>query len=296
MSVDNPPSLEEFLAAPPEVVARVAPQTVSYVPAGSRRQATIEGIPLDDHYPEWSRRRILDAVGQFFHLGVQHVIFSTIAPDNTKEAKGYGDRVLDWVISTFSDSAMIAEYQRLGWRVQFLAPPIPALLEANTRLQSTLVSTARHSFWLAIVLDVEDPWRQILTIARTSGAQTQAAAIRALYGADIPPATMMVGFGKPALGFVLPRLLIGTMLHGYWPQRAGFRLTENMVRTMIYDYAYNRRTWEVDHAPRYAYAAQLQALWDTEEILGVGSKIYGYWYPNSFTIPALPDDPAPEGA
>ena len=75
MSVDTPPSLEEFLAAPPEVVARVAPQSVSYVPAGSRRQATSEGIPLDDRYPAWARQRILASVAQFFHLGVQHVIF-----------------------------------------------------------------------------------------------------------------------------------------------------------------------------------------------------------------------------
>ena len=186
---------------------------------------------------------------------------------------------------------MIAEYQRRGWRVQFLAAPLTsALREANSRLQSTAAGDTSRNLWLAIVLDEEDPWRQILAVARSSSAQTQAEAIHALYGADIPPVTMMVGFGKPALGLVLPRLLIGTMLHAYWPQQAGFRLTEKMLRTMIYDYAYSRRTWQVDHAPRYAHAAQLHTLWDTEQIIGVGSKIYGYWYPNAFTIPTLPDD------
>src|ERR1044071_9115801 len=71
--VMSPPPLtrDEFLAAPAATVASVAPTTAIWAPGGSRRRAVLEGIPLDETYPEGSRRQMLDGMALFFDLGVR---------------------------------------------------------------------------------------------------------------------------------------------------------------------------------------------------------------------------------
>ncbi len=94
---------------------------------------------------------------------------------------------------------------------------------------------------------------------------------------------------------MVPPLLTGGNVHGYWTKRPGFDLSEQLLRAILYDYAYSRRTWKADHNVRYAQAHKYVPLWQTENVLGVGTKRDGYWYPRFFPLPALPDD-APGGA
>ncbi len=299
MSVDNPPSLEEFLAAPPETVARVAPATAVYAPGGTRRSATLAGVSLnDDHYIQRVRAQLIENIALFFRLGVQHLIVPSIGPRNFKESGVYGQRLVSWLADVVAGPAMMAVYKARSWQGRVLgAPKLPLLAEAAVRVQQETAGLGPCTVWWYLVADNDDPWREVLALARQSGAQTQAEAICALYGADIPPADLYVGFGKPVIGTTMvPPLLTGESLHGYWTQRPGAQLTEQVLRAILYDYAYSRRTWEADHSARYAQAHKYAALWDTDNVLGIGSKRDGYWYPNAFTIPPLPDDAAPEGA
>ncbi len=292
MSVDNPPSLEEFLAAPPKVVARVAPKTAVYAPGGTRRAATLAGVAIDDGYIEWVRPQLIESLAVFFRVGVQHLIVPSIGPRNLLEGGTYGQRVVQWIADLLAGSAMVAEYQKRGWQARMLAPAsLPSLCETAARLQQQTQHSGAPTVWWYLVADNADPWSEVLALAQQSGAQTQAAAILALYGTDIPPADLYVGFGKPALGTTMvPPLLTGESLHGYWTQRPGFDLSEQLLRAILYDYAYSRRTWEADHSARYAQAHRYATLWQTENVLGVGTKRDGYWYPRFFPLPALPDD------
>ena len=299
MSVDNPPSLEEFLAAPPETVARVAPATAVYAPGGTRRSATLAGVPLtDDSYIQWVRPQLIENIALFFRLGVQHLIIPSIGPRNFQEGGVYGRRLVSWLADVVAGPAMLADYKTHGWQGRMLGvPALPLLAEAAARVQQATAGFGPHTIWWYLVADNEDPWREVLAMARQTGAQTRAEAIRALYGADIPPADLYIGFGKPFIGTTMvPPLLTGESLHGYWTQRPGMQLTERVLRAILYDYAYSRRTWEADHSARYLQAHKYAGLWDTDYVLGIGSKRDGYWYPNAFTIPTLPDDPTVGGA
>jgi hypothetical protein len=58
-----------------------------------------------------------------------------------------------------------------------------------------------------------------------------------------------------------------------------------MLRAIFYVYAYTRRTWRMDRRFRYEQTAEQQALWETTEIIGVGSAHNGFWYPEAFSGP-----------
>ncbi|MDQ2807332.1 MAG: hypothetical protein M3Z04_10545, partial [Chloroflexota bacterium] len=234
MSVDDPPSLEEFLAAPPEMVARVTPATVVYQPGGSRRAASVAGVPLDDRYAAWTGPQLVENLALFFRLGVQDLIVDCIGPRNLREtgAHTYGQRVIAWAAETMAGPTMLAEYQARGWQARILASPSLTLLTAaDERLREALPEPAAHTVWWYFVADDEDPWRAVLDVARQSGAPDRATAIRALYGRDVAPAELHIGFGKPVMGTTIaPPLLIAAGVHGYWTQRPGLTLSEHLLR------------------------------------------------------------------
>jgi hypothetical protein len=125
--------------------------------------------------------------------------------------------------------------------------------------------------------------------AGRSGAQTRRDSIRALYGEDIPLATMMVAFGKPVISpDQVPPLLVGKM-DCYWTQRPGYRMTERELRTMLYDHAYVRRTWRTDKTGRAEEALAFRRAWEEGPTLGLGIRLGPFWYPAKTTTPA--DEP-----
>ncbi len=287
MPLPTPPTLDVFLAADEATVAAIAPPTAVYALGGTRRRATMEGIPLDRTYIDRARPEMVTAIDRFFRHGIRHLIVPALGPRQPAEGGIYGQKILEWIVYSLAGPAMVEDYRRHGWRARFIVPsPIPELQAAAAELAAATPGPAAHTVWFYLVGAHPDPWLNLLAAAHDSGARSRNELVRVLYGDDVPPATLVVGFGKPTTGTTLiPPLLIGGEMHCYWTQRAGLRLTDAMLRRILYDFAYARPTFAPDRATRYAHAAEQHARWDTTGILGVGSQEDGFWYPDPFPPP-----------
>ena len=281
MSEDQPPSLAAFLDAPADCVARVAPATVIFAPGGTRRSAVLAGIsPQSDEYARWTRERMVKCSELFFELGVRHLFMSVMRPPQLAEVGRYRDRLLDWLDWGLAGPEAIADYARLGWRVRLLgADGLGQLGTAAERLRQTMPGTTTPTLWYYVVPEVESPWHWVRAALRQTEGNASSDVIRALYGEELPLATLYLAFGKPMLvPDLLPPLLSGD-IQCYWTQRPGYALDERTLRQIIYDYAYLRPTWTRDKSARYADVEAQRSLWEQAPILGLGRRIGAFWYP-----------------
>jgi len=284
MSGRRIPTVEQFLAAPVEQVAEVAPATLIFAAGGTRRSAVLAGLsPQSDDYAYWSRDRMIACVELFFRLGVRHVFTTVIRPGQLAEVGRYRDRLLDWVVEGLSGPEVLADYARLGWQVRLMGgESIPELRAAAEQLCAATPERSTHTLWLYAVPEPGAPWQWLLAAAQRAQARTREEAIRALYGDDIPLATLYLGFGKLMLApDIFPPLLAGEV-QCYWPQRPGYSLDEPMLRRIFYDYAYSRPTWSADRGGRYDGLARQRAAWETDAVIGVGRRMGDFWYPAPF--------------
>ena len=287
----EPPSLEDFLAAPIEHVRRVTPATLMWVVEGTRRSAALAGIDVStEDYAHWSISRMNDCVGLFFHHGVRHVFTPLLTPSQFAEVTPrYRERLLDWVAMLVREPALLAPYQRHGWRLRLLGAE--SLPELRPIAEEFVAATPRgeHTLWCSVVAESGAPWNELLQAVVRTGARTREDAIRALYGEDVPPAQWMIAFGKPMVSpEQLPPLLQGRM-DCYFTQRPGYRITERELRTVLHDHAYVRRTWRADKTGRADEATGFRRAWEEGPILGLGIRLGPFWYPAPMAVP-LDDD------
>lgn len=275
------PSLEAFLAAPTGDVARVAPATVIFAVGGTRRSAVLAGVsPQSDDYASYSRARMVACFDLFFQLGVRHLFTSLLRPGQLAEAGPYRDRLMDWLIWGAAGPEAMADYQQRGWRVRLVGGEgMPELQAAAERLRAATPATWEQTLWLYVAPDMETHWAQLLTAAQQVQAATRQEAVRALYGEDIPPATLYLGFGKPMLTCDIVPLVLIEEAQCYWSQVPGYDLDEPTLRRIIYDHAYLRRTWRKDKSKRYEAVLARRELWEKPHVLGLGQREGGFWYP-----------------
>jgi hypothetical protein len=276
-----PPSLEQFLAAPVEEVRRVAPASLLWVVEGTRRSAALAGIePRSEEYPRWSLQRMCDCLEIFFHHGVRHVFNPMLTPSQFAEVTpGYRERLFDWVALLADEPEVRRRFQQHGWRVRLLGgESLPQLRPIAQRLAAA-TPQGEHTMWCSVVAESGAVWAEVLGAITTSGARTREEAIRALYGEDLPLATLLLAFGKPAFSTdQLPPLLVGKV-DCYWTQQPGYRVTERDFRTVLYDAAFVRRTWREDKTARPAEALSHRQAWEEGPILGLGARLGPFWYP-----------------
>jgi hypothetical protein len=282
MKTQRIPTLEEFLTAPVEEVAKVAPATMIYGVSGTRRQAALNGIePWSDEYVRWARTGTMRGAELIFSYGVQNLLMVALVPSNLQEVDPYRDQLVQrakWVIA--GDEAL-ADYARLGCRARLLGVENSSELSETAAYLRQVTSDPQrvHTFYWSMVFDAEEPWRRVLAAVQNSQAATQAEAIRALYGEEIPPATLYLAFGKPLISLeVIPPLLIGK-IQCYWSQQPGYTLTETKLRTILYDYAYLRSTWHEEKTERAKEALAHRQAWEEGPIFGVGMRLGPFWYP-----------------
>lgn len=281
MSDAQLPSLAAFLDAPAEQVARVAPATVIYAPGGTRRNAVLAGIsPQSDEYARWTREHMIATSDLFFRLGVRHLFMSVMRPPQMAEVGRYRDRLLDWLDWGLAGPEALAIYARRGWRVRLLgADGLGQLGAAANRLRQAMPGTDTPALWYYVVPEVESPWQWVREALNRTEGNTTADVIRALYGEDVPLATLYLAFGKPMfVPDLLPPLLSGDV-QCYWTQRPGYELDEYTLRQIIYDYAYLRPTWVRDKSARYADVEAHRSLWEQAPTLGLGRRVGAFWYP-----------------
>lgn len=293
MSADVIPSLAEFLAAPVEEVAQVAPATLIYGGGGTRRRAVFEGIePWSDEFVTWTRKELMDRIDTLFRHGVRNVVITTLTPDNFREVNRYHDRLIERTKWFIAGTEALADYAQLGWRVRLIgAESLPTLRETVSELRTATGTDGCHTLYWNIVPDLESPWQQLLTAAQQAQTTSRAEVVRALYGEEIPPASLYLAFGKPTfLPDIIPPLLLGPM-QCYWSQKPGYSFTEAELRTILYDYAYLRPTWQSEKLERANEAVTHRQAWEEGPTLGLGMRLGAFWYPAPMSSPAWPSIP-----
>jgi hypothetical protein len=273
---------EAWLAeVPRDELAAAAPATLVYTPGGTRRRAVLAGIDASsDDYPEWSRRRALESFDLLFSYGVRHLFTNALCPPQLAEVGHYRERVLAWTAEGLAGPGALEDYARLGWRVKMVgADDLPELRDAATRLDEAAPAQWTQTLWWCVTAEPGAAWRRLFDAVGHSGARTQAEAIRALYGEDVPPATLWLGFGKPFFSHDMFPLLLSDAVQCYWDQRPGYVVDEQLLRRVLFDYAFTRRTWSADKRERYGAVARERELWDRRVVLGLGRRVGHFWYP-----------------
>lgn len=279
---------EEFLAAPREEVKRVAPQAMVYAAAGTRRQAALAGVDVDgEAYPAWARLRMLEACQLLFDHGVQHIFTLLAGPSQFREVGNYRKRLLDWIAWGTGSEEALADFRSRNWQVRLCCgEELPQLAGIQERLLA-LRGDPQTTLWFQVIADAEAPWRWVLDATGRCQARTRPQAIRALYGEEVPPVTLFLGFGKPVISpELLPPLLAGAV-QCYWSQRPGYSLTEGELRRLLYDFAFTRTTWHADKTGRAQTAGLHAAAWENGPLLGLGMAMGPFWYPRASAQPAV---------
>jgi hypothetical protein len=277
VTADSPPSLEQFLSAPAEVVAAVAPETMIYAVGGTRRSAALAGIAMGDDYARWSEPRFRATSALCFRLGVRHLIAPVGRPQIFAEAGLYRREFYHWVRLALINDAALGYYRKANWRVRLIVAgrPLPELAEVADTLERATRTATGPRLWVLTTPDYDELWRWILS----SGASTRDGAVRRLFGEHVPPATLLLSFGKPLVALDhLPPLLFEE-IQCYWTQRPGYSVTEEDLRTILYDRAYLRATWRRDKTGREQQALRHRRAWEEAPLIGVGRKLGPYWYP-----------------
>jgi len=276
----HPPSPEEFAAASVADVARVAPTTMIYATGGTRRAIALAGLSLSDDYAQWTRLRMLEAFSLLFRFGVQHLIAPAGRPQIFAERGVYRDRVFQWFRSGLICREALEFYQTANWRVRLVVAgdAIPELSDVAATLEQATSTATGPNLWFLTTPDYSQIWSWIAK-PFASGASSRAEAVRVLFGADIPPATLLLSFGKPLVALDhLPPLLFEE-IQCYWTQQPGYSLTELQLRNILYDYAYQRSTWRQDKTGRAEAAIAHRAAWEHGPTIGLGTQLGPFWYP-----------------
>jgi hypothetical protein len=282
-------SRDDFLKAPLDAVREVAPTTVMYAVGGTRRQAVLAGLEPDgEEYPRFAVTQMYDCLGRLFDYGVKNIIATVLQSPQLAEVGRYRERVMAWVADGLVGNAALEVYRARGWRVRLLgAHADSGLGEVAQRLREA-TPDGDVTLWYYVSLRPDDHLRAVLDAAR-AGARTQAEAIAALAGEPVPPAEMLIAFGKPIFGAdIFPTLFGAGTMQCYWTQRPGYDLPDSDLRRMIYDYAFARRTWVADKRPRYTALAEQQDVWARGTIVGLGQRVGGFWYPETESVGANP--------
>jgi hypothetical protein len=272
------PTLEQFLAAPVEEVRRVAPAMLMWVVEGTRRSAALAGHSAD--YPRWSLQRMCDCLEVFFHHGVRHVFNPMLTPSQFAEiTPNYRERLFDWVALLVDDPEVLRRFQQSGIRVRLVGEQsLPQLRPIAQRLADA-TPHGEHTLWCSVVAESGQVWAEVMSAITSSSAKTREEAIRALYGEELPLATLLWAFGKPVFSTdQLPPLLLGKM-DCYWSQQPGYRVSERDFRAVLYDAAFVRRTWREDKTGRPEEALSHRQAWEEGPILGLGVRLGPFWYP-----------------
>lgn len=281
MIVDShPPSPQEFATATVEEVAQVTPTTMIYATGGTRRAVALHGLSLSDDYEQWTRIQMLESLKLIFRFGVQHLIAPAGRPQIFAERGLYRDRVFQWFRSGLTGPESLDFYRSANWRVRLVVAgdAIPELTDIAATLEQATSTATGPNLWFLTTPDYGQIWSWIGK-AFASGASTRSEAVRVLFGADIPPATLLLSFGKPLVALDhLPPLLFEE-IQCYWTQRPGYSLTEPQLRTIFYDYAYLRPTWRQDKTGRAEESLAHRAAWEHGPTIGLGMHLGPFWYP-----------------
>lgn len=276
------PTRDEFLFAPVETVAEVAPCSMVYAPGGTRRSATFAGIePWSAAHVRETQKRFVDCLDVIFRYGVAHVFTPMIMVGHLMEATGSEQHLMLRMGEFATDPYLLDMVAEHKWRIK-LAPSgfndvLQPYIDCLDRLAPTTVT---HTWWLTVTPSYESWWSSLIAAAKSDCVGTRSDAICALYGEAVPPIELCFAFGKPMISPDLFPPLLMDNVQCYWSQQAGYSLTDQQFRQVLYDFAFLRKTWQKDKAARARAASAHQQIWEREVIVGLGKRLGPFWYPS----------------
>ncbi|MEZ4659294.1 MAG: hypothetical protein R2911_17160 [Caldilineaceae bacterium] len=282
------PLLDEFVAGPVENIRQVAPETMVYAPGGTRRSAVFSKIePWSEKHMVWARTSLIHNIDLIFQHGVRHILAPAVTPTNVQEAHQHRHKLYamaDWVLA---GEESLQYYARNGWRVRMVGGEnIAELQAAARRLVDNTAQRAEHTLWWLIMPEHNTFWNMLLSSAHRTPFNIREEIVQAIFGEIVPPATLLLAFGKPTFSLGLLPPFLFDEVECYWTQRVGYSLDQEQLRTVFYDYAYLRKTWQPDKLTRAYKATAHQAAWEEGPILGLGMRLGPFWYPAPMSSPA----------
>lgn len=283
------PTQAEFLVAPDEAIAAVAPRSMVYAPGGTRRKAVFAGVePWTQEYLTLLLDQFTDALGTIFRYDVKHVFTPMVMAGHVKEVNDIERQLILPLGKLMTDSHLIDTFRARGWRLR-IAPsayedmlnPFMQFLDENTP------QDAEHTWWVTCTPSHESWWSNLFKVAKSAQVSTRGDAIRALYGEEIPTIDFCLSFGKLMVSPDLFPPLLMDNVQCYWSQQVGCSLTDLQFRKVLYDYAYLRQTWQKDKTARASAAQAYREIWEKEVILGLGTRLGPFWYPDLSSSPDL---------
>lgn len=274
------PDLKEFLLSSVEMVAQVAPRSAIFASGGTRRAAALAGIEFGDEFARWNREQMMSACELFFRQGIEHLIMPMGSPKMFAERGLYGQRLVQWLVWGLAGAEAISFYQQANWRVRIVTAGLPTteLREAAERVMERTAGANGPFLWFVITPDFDQMW-QWVSQAFVNGASSRIEVVQALYGHAIPPASLLVSFGKPLISEdILPPLLYEE-IQCYWTQQPGYNLNEDALRRILYDFAFLRGTWRSDKTGRAEEAVNYREAWEKGPVVGLGRRLGPFWYP-----------------
>jgi hypothetical protein len=225
-----------------------------------------------------------------FRHGVQHVVTALIVESHNQETtRGYRDQIVRWTRWAVAGPEALHDYTRLGWRARLLGGASwPELAALDAELTAATSHHAGPTVWFSVASRPALEWQQILRVAVAHQITDRQALVRAVYGEEIPPATLYLGAGKPqVVESIVPPLLVGK-LECYWRQHLGYDLDERTFRMILYDFAYVRPTWRADKTGRAEQILAYQEAWHDPPVIGLGIHVGPFWYPAPIAATAQP--------
>lgn len=279
------PSLDEYLAGSIEEMRKVAPETLILTNGGTRRRAVLEGIdPASDEYARWTRLQMIDSLSLLFHHGIRHIFTIVVGETNYAESTpGYREKLAEWVEWGLAGEDALHDYATRNWRVRLIGTDSwPELQPTAHRLDIETAHNDGPRVWFLAASHAEASWEHLFRTLSGHNITTRAEAIRAVYGEDVPLATMFLGAGKPEVfPSVMPPLLVGR-LQCYWRMHLGYMLDEQALRAILYDYAYTRKTWQKDKTGRAEQVLAFNEVWEDPAVIGLGKRLGPFWYPVTY--------------
>jgi hypothetical protein len=269
-----------------DVVRAVAPQTIILAAGGTRRDAILHA-PEPDRWEKAFRWSILEGVQvyqRWFEAGVQDLFTCLIRSTQMREQGTYGRRLLLYAEHILNDLANQWTADPPPFAVHTIGHEwFPSLEAVLTQIRNVTAGLAgRNRVWWTFFDTPQRPYTFAINAIASHQVRSAADAIAVLYGPDVKPCQLYIGFGKPILSpeLQLPFLIDEDEAQALWYQTPGYTgLTPQLIRRIIYEYAYVRSTWVADKELRYREVAANRSTWEQGHVLGLGSMFGDFWYP-----------------
>lgn len=278
------PDIETFLEWTNDQVAEFAPKTVVYAPAGTRRRAILEGIPVAE-YSTWAIQELGESVPTLFEHGIRHVIVPSLGPHQLHDPQEeYRSQIIHWVANQSTSKILQTIAEKHQYRLMLIGPAIKnnkILFDASMELKNRKQNPKHPILWMYVVQSYDEPWREVLDTAIAHQVNDRGAIAQILYGEEISPVSLYIGFGRLNLHpRIIPLILFDDDVQCYWTTKAGFRISKMAVRKILYDSIYSRSRYNY-HQTRYDFINELKNNWNKEVIMGLGSNMRGFWFPKT---------------